>query len=109
MKYELIEGIKSSLIVGVLAGVIRVLINPDRNWKEKIIIFMLSITFGVLVGILVQDLQINEMYKSSITAAASLLGKETMQTFIEYTPQIIKVYLNEKLDNIKNTNQKTKD
>lgn len=109
MKYELLDGIKSSLIVGVLAGLIRILISPDKNWKEKIIIFVLSVVIGVLVGILVQDLKIDEMYKSSIIAAASLLGKETMQTLIEYTPKLIKIYLKDRLSNISNSNKKTEE
>jgi hypothetical protein len=102
MKSELIEAIKSSLLVGALAGTIRVFIHPDKNWKEKIFIFILSVTIGVLLGILVQDLQIDNMYKSSIIAAGSLLGKETMQTLIDYTPKLVRTYIKGKFDKINN-------
>ena len=88
-----LEVIKSSVIVGSIAGIVRVLLHPSKHWKEKISIFVMSIFLASLVGIWIDDLQINLSYHSTIVGAVALLGKEILETLITYSPTFIKSYL----------------
>lgn len=97
MKDELIQimySLRSSFAVGIIAGLLRVLVHPDKHWKEKVGIFTMSILLAVLVAIILDDWKVNYEYRSAIIAATALLGKEALEATIKYTPTAVRNFIN---------------
>lgn len=96
--FELLKALESSMILGSIAGAIRVFLAPERHWKEKIGVFIMSLLLANLAGILVKDLEINPVYQTSIIAGVALIGREVLETLIKITPSLLKKYLTKKIE-----------
>jgi hypothetical protein len=93
MKFEFLEALKSSFLIGFVTGIIRLLVLRDSHWKEKLTSFVLSVLLAVTTGFLLRNSGLDKTWEDAAVAGIALLGQPILQITLEKIPNIIvKIY-----------------
>lgn len=89
-----IDIIKPSLLIGTLAGGLKVLINHEKHWKEKLTAFVMSLMIAAMAGYVIEHFDISKGFKNALVAAVGILGQEILSTLIPLVPIVVRESIN---------------
>jgi hypothetical protein len=83
---QIYETLISSGILGVIAGTVRALLNPEATFLKTMSVLVASILLAQLVGLITKDIEFVSSYRDAIIGASALVSKEVF----EYLQRVMK-------------------